>query len=588
MNIHSRIIRYYRPFRLAILGALGVLILSVGFNLLKPWPVKYVVDSLLAGDDDLPWWIPAETFEGALLMSVLALVGIHLIWGALNLVANFWLIRIGLNALVRLRGECFQKLQMLALRFHDRHPSGDLVYRVAYDTQAIQTFFNRGFGTVVGSCLTLIGIVLVMWQMNIFLTLLSLLVVPFLLMAILLFAGRVRQDSNRVQEEESRVLQRLNDSLLNIRLIRVLGRGGEERKQFIGACRQSLDAARALDRTNLISTWVVGGITALGGALLLYFGAREVQAGTLQVGDLWVFLSYLAMLYQPLEQLSYTAWAMEGAAAGAERVFSVLDDGDIEKNESDRPDLPALRGRIEFSEVDFSYDRDKPVLNRIQAVIEPGQTVAFVGGTGAGKTTLLSLVPRLYEPDSGGVLIDGLELVRYNRASLRSQISMVMQQTLLVNGSVRDNLLLARADATDDDCWEGLEQARAAEFVHMLEGKLDGRIGEQGARLSGGQRQRLGIARAFIRHSPILLLDEPTSSLDPRTEEELMEALENVSARPTTLLVTHRLSVVHSCDLIYVLKNGRIVESGTGPELLEAGGEYSELWQAGGFSSSRR
>jgi ATP-binding cassette subfamily B protein len=385
MNIHSRIVRYYRPFGLSILGALGILILSIGFNLLKPWPVKYVVDSLLVADNKLPWWIPADTFQGALLMSVLALVGIHLIWGALNLCANFWLIRIGLDALIRLRGECFQKLQLLALKFHDRHPSGDLVFRVAYDTQSIQTFFNRGFGTVVGSCLTLVGIVLVMWQMNVFLTLLSLLVVPLLLVAIWLFAGRVRHHSNRVQEEESRVLQRLNDSLLNMRLIRVLGRGGAERTEFLGACRDSLDAARSLDRTNLVSTWVVGVITALGGALLLYFGAREVQAGDLRVGDLWVFLSYLAMLYQPLEQLSYTAWAMEGAAAGAERVFRVLDDPNIEENETDLPDLPPLEGKIEFSGVDFSYDQGRPVLENVQAVIEPGQTVGVCRWDGRGE-----------------------------------------------------------------------------------------------------------------------------------------------------------------------------------------------------------
>lgn len=584
MKIHSRIIRYYRPFRLAILGALGLLVLSVGFNLLKPWPVKYVVDSLLVGGHELPWWIAADSFRGALLMSVLALVGIHMVWGGLNMMANYWLIRIGLDALIRLRGECFEKLHYLALKFHDRHPSGDLVFRVAYDTQSIQTFFNRGFGTVVGSSLTLIGIVIVMWQMNVFLTLLSLLVVPFLLAAICLFAGRVRNHSNRVQEEESRVLQRLNDSLLNLRLIRVLGRGREEREDFIGACRDSLEAARSLDRTNLVSTWVVGVITAFGGALILYFGAAEVQEGNLRVGDLWVFLSYLAMLYQPLEQLSYTAWAMEGAAAGAQRVLQVLDDPGVEENESNLPDLPSLEGRIEFRDLQFAYTEGCPVLDRIQATIEPGQTVAFVGGSGAGKTTLLSMVPRLYEPDSGGVFIDGKNLVEFNRASLRSQISMVMQQTLLIQGSVRDNLLLARGDATCDECWDALERARAAGFVHHLDGRLDARIGEQGMRLSGGQRQRLGIAQAFIRRSPILLLDEPTSSLDPRTEEELMETLSDVSAQPTTLLVTHRLSVVHCCDRIHVLKEGQIVESGTGPELLAAGNEYAALWRAGGFS----
>ncbi|MEM6885070.1 MAG: ABC transporter ATP-binding protein [Verrucomicrobiota bacterium] len=579
MNIHTRVSGYYRPYLSSIIGALLLMILAIGFNLLKPWPVKYVVDGLLIEDGQLPWWIPAESFGGALLAAAAALVVIHVLWGILNMLSSYWLIEIGLKAMVRLRAECFEKLHALSLKFHGSHNSSDLVYRVVYDAQSIQTFFNQGFATIVGSGLTLIGIIIVMWQMNVLLSLLSLAVVPFLLLTIVFFAKKVRHRSGEVQKRESRVLRLVNESLRNLKLVRVMNRHLQEKQSFDGACDNSLTANRALNRTNLGSTLAVGVIIACGSAVLLYFGAGQVVADPrFTVGDLLVFLAYLAMFYQPLEQLTYTTWAVEGAAAHTERVFQVLDYEQGGNDSADLPDLPEVKGHLRAEGLGFSYEQNVPVLQNISFEVKPGETVAFVGGTGAGKTTLLSLLPRLYEPQSGALIIDGHDICEYNRFSLREQISMVLQETLLIDGSILENLRYAVPDATEEACWQALDAAQAAQYVRGLSDQMNTSIGEQGVRLSGGQRQRIGIARAILRDSPILLLDEPTSSLDRKTEADLMQAFEAATAKPATLIVTHRLHTIHECDRIYVLDQGKIVESGTGPELLVQKGTYYDLY----------
>lgn len=579
MNIHQRVIRYYRPYLWPITGALFTMVLAIGFNLLKPWPVKYVVDGLLLDERNLPWWIPLDSFAGALLSAVAALVVIHILWGILNMVSGYWLIDIGLRAMVKLRAECFDKLHALSLRFHSGHNSSDLVYRVVYDAQAIQTFFNQGFATIVGSGLTLLGILVVMWQMNMFLTLLSLAVVPFLLVTIMLFAKRVRVRSGEVQKEESSVLRLVNESLRNIKLVRVMNRHLTEQQSFAGVCQSSLDANRALSRTNLGSTLAVGVIIACGSAVLLYYGAVQVKTDpNFTVGDLLVFLAYLAMFYQPLEQLSYTAWAVEGAAAHAERVFKVLDYEKSDDSGVSQPDLPNVKGHIKAEGLNFSYQEGVPVLKDVEFEVQPGETVAFVGGTGAGKTTLLSLIPRLYDSNAGTLRVDGNDISQFNRYSLREQISMVLQETLLIDATVLENLRYAVPDASEEECWRALEAAQAADYIRGLEQQLYTPMGEQGVRLSGGQRQRIGIARAILRDSPILLLDEPTSSLDRKTESDLMGALHAATDKPTTLIVTHRLHTIHDCDRIYVLEGGRIVEQGTGPELLARDGAYSALY----------
>ena len=583
MKLYRRIVFYYRPFLGSISISILLLLAAIALNLLKPWPVKFVIDEVLkkgGGTYQLPFWHGDLAFLQALMISAVSLVLINLLWGFFNLLNSYWLVEIGLRALLRLRTEVYACLQSLPLRYHDSHKTGDSTFRVAYDTQAIQTFFNRGFATIIGSTLTLFGTFAVMYRMSPRLSLLSLLVVPMLLASIWFFAARIRRESMRLQQEESDVLSRASEGLGSIRIVHAFGREEYEVSQFQRECQDSLEANRKLTLTNVLSSLVVGTVTALGTSLLLYYGALEVQNGHLKVGDLFVFISYLAMLYQPLEQLSYTAWAMEGAAAGASRVFEILD------TENDVQDLPGAvnfkpyGGRIELQHAAFGYEAGRPVLDDLSLVVEPGQTVAIVGGTGAGKTTVLSLVPRFYDPTAGRVLVDGQDVRHVKKSTLRSCISLVLQETVLLNGTVAENIAYGCPEATMTQVETAAIGAQAHQFINEMPQGYNTPVGERGVRLSGGQRQRIGIARAFLRNSPILLLDEPTSALDLKTEAELMGALKKLMQRPTALIVTHRLSTIHEVDKIYVLQNGRVVEGGTGPELLAKGGLYAELWNS--------
>jgi ATP-binding cassette subfamily B protein/subfamily B ATP-binding cassette protein MsbA len=314
--------------------------------------------------------------------------------------------------------------------------------------------------------------------------------------------------------------------------------------------------------------------------VVLYVATLHILAGLLTVGQLTLFLAYVNMLYQPLEQLSYTAWALEGAAAGMQRVFEILDAEDVVPETPAAKPMPRARGEIAFEQVGFAYEADHPILREVSLSIQPGQTVALVGGTGAGKTTLLSLVPRFYDPSSGRVTIDGLDVRSVTKKSLRANISVVLQDTLLLSGTVLENIAYGRPNATRAEICAAAEAARAHEFIGQLPRGYDTPVGERGVRLSGGQKQRIGLARAFLKNAPILLLDEPTSALDLETEAEIMETLRELMQRYTTLIVTHRLSTIHQVDCIHVMEQGRVVESGTGADLLKSAGVYARLWNS--------
>jgi len=289
------------------------------------------------------------------------------------------------------------------------------------------------------------------------------------------------------------------------------------------------------------------------------------------------------MLYQPLESLTYTAWAMEGATAGARRCFEVLDRADDVVDAPDAKEIATTKGGLSFDNVSFSYGTAGPVLNQINLGISSNQIVALVGGTGAGKSTLLSLVPRFYDPNSGAVKLDGLDLRTITKKSLRAKIAIVLQDTVLFSTTIRENIAYGRPGATEDEIRQAARRAQADEFINQLPGGYESPVGERGGHLSVGQRQRIGIARAFLKDAPILLLDEPTSALDPTTEAAIMETIKDLMRGRTTLIVTHRLATIHNVDQIVVLERGRIAEQGTGAELLAKGGVYTKLYASGNY-----
>ncbi|MFZ4599087.1 MAG: ABC transporter ATP-binding protein [Terrimicrobiaceae bacterium] len=585
MKIYARALRYFRPFFWPTLAAVLLTFVSIVFNLLRPWPVKFIIDGVLdksqadseAAAQVLRWFGDPTTaiFWLCAIMVVISFAG-----GVVNLASSYLFIRVGLRALLKLRTDIYAALQSLPLKFHDSRRSADSSFRVAYDSQSIQTIYNKGFATVLSAIVTLIGTLAVMTGMSWKLTLASLAVLPFMAWAVRHFAERVRSQSTTIQERESDLLTLTQEGLSQIRMVHAFGREAFEIRQFRRRAAQSLEANLRLNVTSVISALVVGTLMAAGTALMYYVGSREVMAARLSLGDLTVFASYLLLLYQPLEQLTYTAWALEGATAGAMRCFEVLDRDNDVPDLADATNLKESEGRIRFQNVSFGYTPERKILNGIDLEIEPGTCVAFVGGTGTGKSTLLSLVPRFYDPTEGTVSLDGHNLRNLTKKSLRSHIGMVLQDTVLFSTTIKENIAYGRPGATDAQIIEAAKRAQAYDFILQTPKGFDSAVGERGGHLSVGQRQRIGIARAFLKDAPILLLDEPTSALDPTTEHAIMETIEELMRGRTTLIITHRISTIHSLGRIVVLQNGRLVEDGTGPELLAKGGAYADLYHA--------
>ncbi len=580
MSIYRRVLRYYRPFWGQTVFGLVLTLFGIGLNLLKPWPFKIIVDDFLRTNgtarNDWRLWIP---------LLCLALVVIQLFWGIINWITNYLFVKMGLQALLKLRTDLYSYLQSLSLKYHDMRRSSDSSFRVAYDSQSIQTIYNKGFTNIFGSTITLAGTFVIMVRLDWQLTLLSLAIVPPVVGAIYFFAHRIRRESTLIQERESAILAQVQEGLSSIRMVHAFGREEFEVGQFYQQASQSLQANLRLTLTNVNSALVISTLMVVGTAAMYYVGTLHVLAGTLTLGSLLVFSAYLLMLYQPLESLTYTAWAMEGATAGAKRCFEVLDGQDDVVDSPEAIAIAETKGALRFQNVSFGYAQDRQVLHRVDLAISPNQIVALVGGTGAGKSTLLSLVPRFYDPTEGSIAIDGRDLRVMTKKSLRAQIAIVLQDTLLFSTTVRENIAYGRPDATEEEVVDAARRAQADDFIRRLPNGYANPVGERGGHLSVGQRQRIGIARAFLKNAPILLLDEPTSALDPATEAAIMETIKALMLGRTTLIATHRLATIHNCDQIVVLEHGRIVEQGRGAELVAGGGVYANLYTSGKFHS---
>ncbi len=570
-----RLLHYLRPYRLAFLLGLAQVALMSAIDLLRPWPLKIIVDSVLA-DRPLPLGFAAGK-TGLLTACVVSQVLLQGLLGAISYWNNRTTITIGQKMVNDLRSDLYQHLQRLSLSFHAKRQVGDLLYRLTADTYSIQALTMNGVFPVVSAAMFLVGMTVVLLRIDWVLTLVALGVCPVLYVAIQRMTGRISDVSVSARELESDVYTIVQHGLSAIRVVQAFTQEEAEHRRFLRQSSASLHANRRLYLVQTAYSGVVNTLIAAGTALVLWLGAWRVMAGQMTVGDVLVFLGYVALLYAPVSALSQTYGTIQGAKAGIWRVFEILEEPEVVASGPLVVERSALRGEVRFEGVDFSYDGKRLVLCDVSFVVPAGTSVALVGPTGAGKTTLISLLPRFYDPSAGRVLLDGTDLRELQLSSLRRNVSMVLQPPIVFPATVRENIAYGRPGASLAEIERAAELAQLSPFLRRLPRGLDARIGEGGANLSEGERQRLTIARALLRDAPILILDEPTASVDAETEALLVAGLKTLMEGRTIFIIAHRLSTVRDADQIVVLREGRVIERGRYDALVAQQGFFSRL-----------
>ena len=581
MSQFQRVAKFYSAEKPRIAAALALMTLSVGANLLKPWPLAWIVDSVL-GSKPLPSWVESfvsnadkPTRLGIFAAIILAL---HAGQGALAALQNFTSIKAGLNALARVRNELFQKLQQLSLRFYHRTDQGDLIYRATWDTYSFQTLFQQGVITFLNAFLSVTVMVAIMWHVNEQLTRAALITVPFLVTTMALFGAKMKARSLASHQADSKVSSLTQQGIAAIALTQSSVRERDEQARFAKQAESARQARVKQHGLELFYWLIIAVIFGLGTALMVWLGGREVTAGRLTLGELLIFLAYLAQLYEPLNQLSHVGTTVSDASASAGRVIELLNTGpEVRDQPSPHQNPFPNAAEIRLEKVRFGYDPKAPVLHDISLSVSAGETVALIGPSGAGKTTLLQLLPRFYDPDSGAVKIGGEDIKYFKLGDLRRNIAYVQQEAILLPTTIAENISYGRPNATRAEIESAARAANAASFIERLPQAYDTIVGEAATRLSVGEKQRLNLARAFLKNAPILLLDEPTSSLDVETEELVIESLRKLMQGRTTIIVAHRLATIRNVDRIFVLDNGRIIQKGAPEELLSREGYYKRM-----------
>ncbi|HWB85974.1 MAG TPA: ABC transporter ATP-binding protein [Bryobacteraceae bacterium] len=575
--------RLLKPHSGALIGGIAAILVESVASLAEPWPLKIVLDNVLKSKPGSGWLnqlilSSAGTDKVAVLkFAALAVLVIASVGAVSNYTEKYITATLGQWVMHDLRHTLYSHIQRLSLGFHNQKQTGDLISRLTSDIDAIQTFITSGLLGVLINGLTLFGMMAVMFYVSPRFTLIALSVAPLLFVVVFSYTLRIKKATRDVRAKEGQMVSVIQEVLTSMHIVKAFAREEFEQRRFVEESRESVEIALRVRGMKVKLSPTVDMIIALGTCLVLWFGGRMALAGSLSAGSLVLFIWYLGRMYKPMRELAKTTDAYTKAAVGYERIREVMDTDHEVRNLPGARRAPALRGQIEFDDVTFGYEPDCPVLKHVSLLVEPGQRAALVGPTGAGKTTIINLIPRFYDPDQGTVKIDGSDVKLFQQESLRQQISFVLQETLLFHGPVWYNIAYGKPEASRAEILHAAELANAHEFIEQMPQGYDTVIGERGVTLSGGQRQRIAIARAVIRDTPILILDEASTGLDAASEKLVFEALLRLMEGKTSIVIAHRLATIQSADIIFVVNDGQITERGRHEELIRNSGLYAEL-----------
>ncbi len=575
---------HLKKVRWQIAAGLACIAGTTAMALLAPWPLKLIFDHILL---DKPWPAAFQPLLAALpagevpMLAAFAvsLVGIALFTGLFAYYQQFITSRIGFQIVHTLRGELFEHLQRLSLSFHNRARTGELMSKITSDTNLLKDVYGEYLLTFGTHILTVTGMMVVLFAIEWRLGLVVAASFPVLFVLLFHVLRRVKRSARRQRSNEGALASRVGEILGAVSLVQAFGRERYERARFDEESAQSMEESIRTARMEAAATRLVEVVTAVGTAIVAVFGGLQVIAGRMTPGDLLVFVSYVTGMYKPVKNMSRLSARMSKASVSADRIGEILE---VEPEVRDAPDaIPArgLRGEIRFEHVTFGYEGDAPILRDVSFTIPAGKRVALVGASGAGKSTIANLIVRLYDASAGRVTIDGVDVRKYQRESLRREIGMVLQDTLLFGTTVRENIAYGKPDATDAEIEAAARQVHAHDFIMSLPEGYDEVLGEGGGTVSGGQRQRICLARALVKQPSILIMDEPTSAVDADSEALIRDAVHSAQAGKTTLVIAHQLYSVRDADWILVLRDGRIVEQGTHETLAARGGYYCELFR---------
>jgi subfamily B ATP-binding cassette protein MsbA len=568
MTVYMRLLQYVKPYISRMMVAIVCIILAASANLYVPWILRDVIDEVL-------------TTKNMSLLNTIA-VGIVVVFflrGIFFYGQTYLMSYIGQKVIIDIRENVYRHLQRLSLSYYEKRQTGKIMSYITNDVSAVQSALVDSMIELVTEGMTLIGSLGAMFYLDWKLSLLTLVTLPLVGQAINVFGKKLRTSSTAVQERAADITSVLQESISSVRIIKSFAREDYEIERFNKENNKNFRAQMKNSQIMATLTPVIEFLAAIGVTMIIWYGGRQVINSSLTAGSLIAFLVYAVNLSNPIKRLSRVYGNIQKALAAAVRVFDVLDTKPEIEDMPGAATLLTINGYVSLNCLTFEYKKGEPALRQVDLTIKPGQVVAIVGPSGAGKTTIANMIPRFYDPTDGNITIDGIDIKTVTLRSLREQIGIVPQETVLFNGSVYDNILYGKLDASHDEVLDAAKAANAHNFIMDMPEGYDTQIGERGSKLSGGQRQRISIARAILKNPRVLILDEATSALDTESEKLVQEAIDKLMVGRTSFVIAHRLSTVQRADLIVVMEKGRIAEKGTHAELLAAGGLYSKLYQ---------